>query len=128
MTTRVEETGNEWLPDSRHCPSWCDRTHAEALVEGNGWEDSQVHRTYGGGDCLTGLTHAERPVRDWGGSWNLDAQQRPLNEHGGFWGPPLITLGVSSAAADLYTNLELTSGEARVLARQLIALADKLDL
>lgn len=116
---------NEWLPDPRHCPSWCSKTHAEAYAEGNGWESSQVHICSGGGENLSGLTYAGRHVRDWGGGWDLTVEQRPLSERGGYWGPPLVKVSVSAGGRGCL--LELTAGEALVLARQLTALVDRLE-
>lgn len=133
MTTAVEPTTNpdeEWLPD--HCPAWCDGVgaHAVPLAEGCGWYASQQHSSSGSGDCLSELTYAGRPVREWGGGWDMHAEQRPLGPNGGYWGPALIHIDVteSDAPARRRALLKLTSGEARTLARQLIALADRLDL
>lgn len=119
---------NEWLPDERHCPSWCEGGHAQAFAEGCGWESSQEHTGDGGGAVLTELAYAGRPVREWGGGWNLRAMQRPLGPSGGSWGPPLIRLHVDESDLHRRVEIALTSGEARVLARQLEALADRLDL
>ena len=130
MSAGEVEHDNEWLPDARSCPSWCDKAHTDALAEGTGWEDSRQHRTSGGAEVLTELGYADRPVRVWGAGWDLTAKQRPSTRGGGSWGPPLIGLDVneSSIVPGRRAAIELTSGEARVLAAQLAAMADRLDL
>lgn len=127
MSAVEVEPENEWLPDTRQCPQWCDKQHAEALAEGNGWERSQVHHAAAGGNCLSALRYADRHIRDWGGGWDLTIQRHPLGPDGGFRGPALIEL---DAHEPNHTGVALyiTSGEARTLAAQLIAAADRVDL
>jgi hypothetical protein len=68
MTAVEVDNANEWLPDTRTCPTWCDKAHAEALAESNGWEQSQLHHSSAGGEVLVGLPHADRHVRGFGGA------------------------------------------------------------
>ena len=71
------------------------------------------------------MLFAGRHVREWGGGWDLNVQQRPMRD-GGYWGPPLIHLRMSDAGPGGIT-LELTTGEALVLARHLAVMVDKLE-
>lgn len=123
---------NEWLPD--RCPPWCEGGHAEALSEGNSWEDSQEHRGGGFGDVLQELRNPiDKRVtrRAAGAGWDLGLRQRPGGPDGLSKGDePRVVLEASSDLNDDYKRVELhlTSGEARVMAAQLIALADALDM
>lgn len=121
------ELETEWLPT--HCPPWCDREHAVALAEGCGWETSQKHRMGAGGDCLDEIRGqgGGRVMRPGGGGWNLHAEQTPMYG-GGYLTAATVNIIVDSPDRKSRIELALTSGEARVLARQLVALADRLDL
>lgn len=128
MSAAEIETDNEWLP--QHCPKWCDGQHAQAVAEGNSWESSQQHLCSGSGEVLSEINYADRPVRPWGGGWGLTATQRPLGEHGGNWGPPLINLDINGPlieGRERGLTLHLTTGEALVLARHLVALVDRVE-
>lgn len=127
MTSTIEKQTGEWLP--KDCPSWCDREHAVALAENpNEWAFAQAHFAAGTGECLSEITYAGRPCRPWGGGWDLYVEQEPLHENGGAWGPALIHLDAREPDFEQRVMLKLTSGEARVLARQLVAYADRVDL
>jgi hypothetical protein len=69
-------------------------------------------------------------VRDAGGSWNLTLEQQPdIDDVDGAVGLPFIsfcTMDLSLVGATCV--LTMTSGEARTLAAQLVAAADRLDL
>jgi hypothetical protein len=123
----AENPDDEWLPN--HCPSWCDGNdaHAVPLSEGCGWEDAQQHSASGPGEVLSEIRHAGRTCREFGGGWNMHLQQQPL-PMGGYAGPPFVHVALDGPAAGERLTLQLTSGEARVLARQLVAMADRLDL
>ena len=121
----AENPDDQWLPD--HCPDWCAGAHATALAEIGDWGSAQ-HLRGGGGECLPELNYAGRPCREFGAGWDLTATQRPLGPNGGLWGPALIEFSAHEADIKKRVNLRLTSGEARVLARQLVAMADLLDL
>lgn len=129
MTATVDrpELDNKWLPD--HCPPWCAQEHAVALAEGCSWESAQKHHRGAGGDCLDELRNSQdgRVMRPGGGGWNLHAEQTPMYG-GGYLTVATVNLAVDSPDRKGRIELALTSGEARVLARQLVALADRLDL
>jgi hypothetical protein len=121
-----EPEGNEWLPE--HCPPWCEGGHAQALVEGNGWESSQQHFASGGGDSFDEIRNQidHRVIRPGGGGWDLTARCTPFYG-GGSKTATTINLEIHDQQ-DKRVDAAFTTGEARVLARQLIALADKIDL
>lgn len=117
---------SEWLPD--HCPSWCADEHAVVLAETGDWPTAQAHHRHAGEGVLSEIRncHDGRVERPGGGSWNLAAEQTPMRG-GGELTVETIRLEVHSKTHD-HVTLPLTSGEARVLARQLEAIADRLDL
>ena len=116
----------EWLPD--YCPSWCDGQHAEALVEHGDWESAQRHMAFGHGGYLHDVLNpiSKRVVRSGGASWELSIQQTPLPERG-FADIPTVDMAVRDAGRQVI-DLCQTSGEARTLARQLVMMADRIDL
>ena len=126
----AEDSDNDWLPNPGLCPSWCDgdAAHAVPLAEGCGWADSQQHSASGYDVGLPEILYAGRPCREFGGGWDTHVEQRPLGRDGGYWGPAFIHAVFREPDNRKRATLQLTSGEARVLARQLIALADRLDL
>ena len=74
---------NEWLPD--RCPPWCEGGHAEALAEGNSWEESQEHVGGGFGDVLQELRNPidKRVTRPASGAGrDLGLRQRPSDPNG----------------------------------------------
>ena len=100
----------------KRCPSWCIGSHAQALEEGCTLEEASVHaapdlctRAPGRGDVAVFL-RAEH------------------NTSAGHWRSPLVEVFVSDEAFKNRAAVELTTGEARVLARQLLHLADLADL
>lgn len=117
---------NKWLPT--YCPGWCDGDHAEVLADGADWTDAQEHVGGGPGGYLGLLLNPidKRVVRPGGAGWDLDIRQRPMKGSG----------FLDEATVNLYLRdddrsrleLHLTSGEARVLARQLATMADRIDL
>jgi len=125
-TSPTAERTNEWLPE--HCPTWCEGQHAESYAECGDWEGAQLHTRGGGGGVLSQITYAGRHCRDYGAGWDLTATQRPLGPTLGYWGPELIELEVYDEGFQNKVRLSLTTGEARVIARQLVAMADLLDL
>jgi hypothetical protein len=60
-------------------------------------------------------------IREGGDSWNLEVGQQPN-------GWPFSSLYTAPAGITQACGLLITSGEARVLATQLVAAADRLDL
>lgn len=97
-------------------------------------EDSQEHRGGGFGDVLQELRNpidkrVTRPAS--GAGWDLGLRQRPGGPDGlGKCDEPRVVLEASGDLGEDYKRVELhlTSGEARVMAAQLIALADALDM
>lgn len=118
---------NEWLPD--HCPPWCEGGHAEVFAETENWTDAQKHHRSAGGGSLSEIRNQidGRIERPGGGGWNLHAEQTAMPT-GGYLTVETIHLHVDAAGFRDHVTLALTTGEARVLARQLEALADRLDL
>ncbi|HWI43272.1 MAG TPA: hypothetical protein VNS81_06600 [Nocardioides sp.] len=125
--SNADESDVEWLPE--HCPKWCDRGHETAVVETGDWIAAQEHVHCGPGGYLPEIRNAidKRTTRAGGSGWNLDIRQRPIDARGGYLDDDTVNLIAHDADNKLVT-LELTSGEARVLARQLEAMADRIDL
>lgn len=119
------EIGNEWLPD--YCPKWCTGGHAEVLAEGCAWEIAQLHRRSGGGEYLHEVRNPidGRVMRSGGGGYELYAEQQPRYDRGF---ETVATINLAVRSEDDGKTLPLTTGEARTLARQILALADELDL
>ena len=123
---------NEWLPD--RCPAWCEGGHAEALAEGNSWVESQEHGGGGFGDVVHEIRNpidkrVTRPAA--GAGWQITLRQRPGAPNGlAMCDEPRVVLEAGSDLDEDYkcVELHLTSGEARVMAAQLVALADALDM
>lgn len=117
---------NKWLPT--YCPDWCDGGHAEALADSGDWSDAQEHVGGGPGGYLELLLNPidKRVMRPGGAGWDLDIRQRPM-KGSGFLDEATVNLCVSDHGRSRL-ELHLTSGEARVLARQLAAMADRIDL
>jgi len=69
--------------------------------------------------------HSQKSVLDEGGYWSITLEQQPdIDDIDGGHGQPFISLYTLGGA----DSLTITSGEARVLAAQLLAAADKVDL
>lgn len=116
------------------CPSWCSggpEGHQEALMEGCDVESASVHLS-------PDLTGSQGEIRNYvsgdvsrhgKGGWRVQLRQQA---RGRFDEMALIEveLHVRTDAAPSYvhTELELTTGEARQLAAQLLHLADQEDL
>ncbi|HWJ12003.1 MAG TPA: hypothetical protein VNS46_21650 [Nocardioides sp.] len=117
---------SRWLPT--HCPSWCDGDHAEVYADSEDWEAAQEHVAGGPGGCLDIMLNPidKRIVREGGAGWELDIRQRAM-EGGGLLDEATINLEIHASDYSRI-NLHLTTGEARVLARQLVAMADRVDL
>jgi hypothetical protein len=69
--------------------------------------------------------HSQEYALEEGGYWNITLEQQPnIDDIDGGSGQPFISL-CTTVKSDILT---ITSGEARVLAAQLVAAADKIDL
>lgn len=93
-------------------PKWCvPEQHNDDVAEGRPF----AHFRYGGDACVAS------------GRYDLAIEQPPRPDGPGWLTPPRITLHASNVDDEL-AILKLTTGEARVLAAQLLRLADRLDL
>ncbi len=119
----------ELLPD--RCPSWCSDPHRQALEEGCSLAEASEH--YG-----PDLEVSIRPIAGFGGTvvrpsnGSVRAQLREQHLHGAHL-PALIYVEAQIWKGDTANSLKgaevpLTSHEARTLARQLVHLADLVDL
>ena len=128
------EDSDQWLPDPRSCPSWCKGEHAQVLAEGNDIEDAQEHEGRSHEYVLPELRNYvdKRVTRLGGASWHMYPRVRPWNHLGGAVDQPTIRLSLEVLGIvdqpQAVDPIELTSGEARTLARHLLNLADVLDL
>ena len=122
---------DEWLPHEKDCPEWCSGGHAVALSEGCGWFDSQEHRGHQLEFTLDDIHNSSGGRLERKGAlagWILSLRQRQLGPNRGWASSPHVLLEARHADLKGYADLALTSGEARVLAAQLLALADVVDL
>ncbi|UQX87119.1 hypothetical protein M6D93_12490 [Jatrophihabitans telluris] len=112
------------------CPKWCTKNHTAEFEEG-GEEDMPYvlqHFDWPSSQVLSELRNSydDRVERAGGGSWDIVLAQNSLpSTHKGYNGPPIVQLDTRDSMTTS-TSLLLTSGDARVLAAQLIA-ADKID-
>lgn len=115
----------------KHCPSWCIGDHERAIEEGCDVKSAAGHLSADVGHYLPDLRNAiaNRLDRPGNAGWRLVLVA-------GWPGPsdmPLVEVELHE-----WTDIErrevtsrsmfLSSGEARTLAAQLVAMADKLDL
>lgn len=98
------------LPNN--CPDWCVSGiggHVHSLIEGNGLRESSQHRS--------------EHVRANGDAACVEVSAVMENGGGGF-----LDLTVLDRLEKRYSHPQLTTGQARVLARQLLHAADLIDL
>ena len=116
---RLENPDDEWLPDS--CPRWCDGGHHQCLAEGNGWYESQEHHGRSRGHSLPEIRNEIdcRVIRPGGGRWEVHPRMRPYGPRGDCLDQDTIYLEMDDVGEQRGLSLHLTSGDARVLARQL---------
>jgi hypothetical protein len=118
------------------CPPWCDRAgHLQFALENDALTAAEVteHSWHGGDAVLDELRNyvsgeVERPG---GGRWTLVARQAlqdPYTSRAGYASPPLVELTVGKPGLEPDARINLTSGEARVLAVHLASLCDHVDL
>lgn len=108
-----------WFDDPAYCPRWCIGGHRDALEEGIPAEAAATHMSHALGGILYELSGWGRTMRPNSGSWQIQLTRQPNSDGRGFAGPPIVHLQA--------IELPLTAGEARSLAAQLVALADKAD-
>lgn len=114
----------------KQCPSWCIGQHVDALEEGSELADASRHVSADlGVVARPTYRRGQKVTHNVLGSVRTEIFAAQGERH---WETPVIELEASLWNDD-YTDREhatmpLTSGEARVLARQLIHLADLVDL
>jgi hypothetical protein len=123
------EAGPTWFLDGSACPSWCTQGHLRALHEGNSLEASAEHVGRGTSGHLPEMrSHGDgRLTRPGGGSWELVTVQEPMADGFGHRMEPAVEFELRDGRPQ-QARVRLTSGEARVLAAQLLHAADQLDL
>jgi hypothetical protein len=115
-----------------HCPSWCE-DHATYLDESKGLledDDIRTHRSIPHEGHLHEIRFGNGHIaRDGGGIWMLEVHRTELAK-GFYTAPALVSLAVinDGLGENSRTFIELTSGDVRVLAAQLVAMADKIDM
>jgi hypothetical protein len=118
-----------WFQDGSACPSWCTQGHLRALHEGNSLEASAEHI----GRSVCGhlpevRSHGDgRVTRRGGGSWESVTVEEPMLDGFGHRMEPAVEFELRDGRPH-EARVRLTSGEARVLAAQLLHAADQLDL
>ena len=96
----------------RHCPDWCDGDELQEHLEMECDGTPHTHFAGGGDGLLHEIRHEGRTLRPQSG-WDLTATQ-PLR----LGSIPLLRLNVDG---------QLTTAEARVMARHILAMADRID-
>jgi hypothetical protein len=123
---------SSFTPPTSH-PTWCDVQRHQAVRDE--YEDldpveARKHFNTAGAGLLLELRWGRHVIRDAGCSWQLSLEQAPRGDDqtGGDTGLPFIVLQTSDPGVTQGCVLNLTSGEARTLAAQLLAAANKVDL
>jgi len=115
--------------DGSACPSWCTQGHLRALREGNSLEAAAEHLGRGTSGHLAEIRSPGdgRLTRQGGGSWELVTVKEPMADGFGQRTEPAVEFELRDGRPQ-DARVRLTSGEARILAAQLIHAADQLDL
>jgi len=138
MSTIMHDSQTITLP-TRH-PKWCMVDSHQGLLDDldGPFDEKEVNRVrmhwaMGGEHARISVVelraghddHSQKSVLDEGGYWSITLEQQPdIDDLDGGHGQPFISLYTLGGA----DSLTITSGEARVLAAQLLAAADKVDL
>lgn len=118
-----------------HCPAWC-KDHLDYVDENQGLltaADASTHRRHGADVVLDEIRkpNGSEVTRDGGPRWEITAVQRmrePFTGYVGYETPPLIELLVADSGLGLTPAfIEMTTGEARVMAAHLLRLCDTVD-
>jgi hypothetical protein len=118
------------VPQMSH-PSWCDRAEHEQFLAENILTPAEqwTHFHAAGGTWLPELRNwaSGKVMRPGGATWFAQAIRRDetVGEH--FFGAELIEVEVATVHHERRASVELTTGEARVLAATLLAVCDRLD-
>lgn len=128
-TAGVAEQAPAWFSDPEgYCPLWCCSGHAQAFEEGCTVDEAALHISDDFAHYLPGiLDHREQVERPGGGRWDVELVQRPRDAVSNPFGIPLVRLALRDADGH-GIELDLTTGEARILVTQIVALTDKADL
>lgn len=121
--------------DEDMCPPWCDRGHVEYGRENDGLLPAVAVTEHRGGSGEGSLDELRNYVsgsvfRVGGAHWDVSIAQElqpPYDRGSGYATPELVELHIASHEAR-NAQMSMTTGEARVLAAQLLALADRVDL
>lgn len=122
-TTRIATEVTE-LPST--CPTWCLGEHQRAYDEGCDIASAGRHTAPDLGGHLAEIRHVATDTIlrcDDNSQWRLELEAEHRRR---FWEHPWIYLEVSRE--DRRVTLQLDSGDARKLARQLVHFADLMDL
>jgi len=117
------------LPDDKDCPHWCPSQHAEHFLEVVGDTVYEASQHFAG---VAEMTLGElrnyidgRLSRPGGSHVDVALIQYPHpSTNGGFNGPPLVELELSTIRREQSASVELTTGEARSLAAALLRAAE----
>lgn len=122
-----QPTAPAWFDDPSSCPDWCVGQHRQALDEGNTVQYAARHMSVDRMGLLTEIRWHEQVWRPMAGSWDVWMERMPSDVDRGVGGMDLIQLHARGADDWPSENvtLQLTAGEARQLAAQLVAFADK---
>lgn len=115
------------------CPEWCNGTHLQYYLDDPDLPLEDVLEHFGSGPAhrmpvLQNVVDG-RVMRPGGGGWDLILRQECFDVDQGWYEKPVVELDVNAKNDDAYDAVfvRLTSGEARVLAAQLVMMADKID-
>ena len=138
MSAIMHDSQTITLP-TRH-PKWCMVDSHQGLLDDldGPFDEKEVNRVrmhwaMGGEHARISVVelraghddHSQKSVLDEGGYWSITLEQQPdIDDLDGGHGQHFISLYTMGGA----DSLTITSGEARVLAAQLLAAADKIDL
>lgn len=130
-TQTIEREVPGWFFDpERNCPSWCDSGHAQACHEFDDLAAAAVHMSADFSHYLPTMTRAGNVEREGGGRWDVHLVMTPRDVMTNPLGLSLVRVRLDEdyGAGHGHVELDLSTGEARTLAAQLLALADKADL
>ena len=118
-----------WFVDGSACPAWCARGHMRALKEGASLEAASEHVGRPIGGYLAEIRNPAngRLTRPGGGGWEVVTAAEPMPNGLDHRTEPAVEIELRDPRAQA-ARVRFTSGEARVVAAQLVHAADQLDL